>query len=63
MPLYVSSTRAHRQEVKILLYSLWNHHTYRWPSLAHLRKGRPPRVVMIPEAFDLLTMITCTQNM
>jgi len=21
---------AHRQEVKILLYSLWYHHTYRW---------------------------------
>jgi len=28
---------AHRQEVKILLYSLWYHHTYRWPSRA--RKG------------------------
>ena len=25
---------AHRQEVKILLYSLWYHHTYRWPSRA-----------------------------
>jgi hypothetical protein len=24
--------RAHRQEVKIVLYSLWYHHTYRWPS-------------------------------
>ena len=23
---------AHRQEVKIVLYSLWYHHTYRWPS-------------------------------
>jgi len=23
---------AHRQEVKILLYSLWYHHTYKWPS-------------------------------
>ena len=32
MPLHVSSTRAHRQEVKIILYSLWYHHTYRWPS-------------------------------
>ena len=27
MPLYVSSTYAHRQEVKIVLYSLWYHHT------------------------------------
>ena len=26
MPLHVSSTCAHRQEVKIVLYSLWYHH-------------------------------------
>jgi len=25
---------AHRQEVKIILYSIWYHHTYRWPSRA-----------------------------
>ena len=25
---------AHRQEGKIVLYSLWYHHTYRWPSSA-----------------------------
>ena len=29
MPLYVSSTYAHHQEVKIALHSLWYHHTYR----------------------------------
>ena len=29
MPLRVSSTCAHHQEVKIALYSLWYHHTYR----------------------------------
>jgi len=29
MPLYVSSTCAHHQEVKIVLYSIWYHHTYR----------------------------------
>ena len=29
MPLHVSSTCAHHQEVKIALHSLWNHHTYR----------------------------------
>ena len=29
MPLHVSSTCAYRQEVKIVLYSLWYHHTYR----------------------------------
>jgi len=29
MPLHVSSTSDHRQEAKIVLYSLWYHHTYR----------------------------------
>ena len=28
MPLHVSSTSARRQEAKIILYSLWYHHTY-----------------------------------
>jgi len=27
MPLHVSSTCAHRQEAKIVLYSVWYHHT------------------------------------
>jgi lipopolysaccharide biosynthesis regulator YciM len=27
MPLHVSSTSAHRQDVKIVLYSFWYHHT------------------------------------
>ena len=36
MPLHVSSTCVHRQEVKIVLYSLWYHHTYRWPSRAQV---------------------------
>jgi hypothetical protein len=34
MPLHVSSTRAHRQEAKIVLYNRWYHHTYRWPPRA-----------------------------
>ena len=29
MPLHVSSTCAHHQEVKIALHSLWYHHTCR----------------------------------
>jgi len=29
MPLHVSSTCAHHQEVKIALHRLWYHHTYR----------------------------------
>jgi len=32
MPLHVSSTCAHHQDVKIALHSLWYHHTYWWPS-------------------------------
>ena len=43
MPLRVSSTRAHRQEVKIALYSLWYHHTYRCDIIT-------PIGVMIAEA-------------
>ena len=42
--LHVLSTCAHRQEVKIVLYSLWYHHTCRWPSRA------PDGRVMIPDA-------------
>ena len=30
---------ARRQEVKIVLYSLWYHHTYRWPSGAQVERG------------------------
>ena len=45
---------AHRQEVKIVLYSLWYYHTYRWPCRAQVERGlcmgRPPIGVMIPEA-------------
>ena len=38
MPPHVSSTRAHRQEAKIVLYSLWYHHTYRWTSGARVER-------------------------
>ena len=41
---------AHCQEVKIVLYSLWYHHTYRWLSHANLCAGQSPIGVMIPEA-------------
>ena len=34
VPLHVSNTCAHHQEGKIVLHSLWYHHTYRWPSRA-----------------------------
>ena len=40
MPLHVSSTRAHRQEVKIVLYSLWYHHTEtsEWSKITKITK-------------------------
>ena len=38
MPLHVSSTCDHHQEVKIALHSLWYHHTYRWPSRARVER-------------------------
>ena len=39
MPLHVSSTSAHRLEAKIVLYSLWYHRTYWWPSGAQVERG------------------------
>jgi len=36
MPLHVSSTCAHHQEVKISLHSLWYHHTYRCDDEEHM---------------------------
>ena len=55
MPLHVSSTCTHHQEVKIALHSHWYHHTYRWPSGAQVERGpvlsQPvPIGVMIPVA-------------
>ena len=40
MPLHVSSACAHRQEVKIVLYSLWYHHTEtsEWSKITKITK-------------------------
>ena len=38
MPVHVSNTCAHHPEGKIVLYSLWYHHTYRWPSGAQVER-------------------------
>jgi len=40
MPLHVSSTCAHHQEVKIALHSLWYRHTYSWSSRALIVKQK-----------------------
>ena len=39
MPVHISSTSTHRQEAKIVLYSLWYPHTYRWSSRAQVVHG------------------------
>ena len=61
MPIHVSSTCVHHQDVKIALQSLWYHQTYRWPSRAQVERGlqsslnlckrRPPIGLMIPGGF------------
>jgi len=40
MPLHVSSTNAHRQELKIVLCSLWYHHTEKseWSKITKITK-------------------------
>ena len=40
MPLYVSSTRVHRQEAKLVLYNLWYHHTEtsEWSKITKITK-------------------------
>ena len=40
MPIHVSSTRAHSQEVKIVLYNLWYHHTEtsEWSKITKITK-------------------------
>jgi len=30
---------AHHQVVEIVLYSIWHHHTYRWPSRIQVERG------------------------
>ena len=42
---------AHHQKVKIVLYSIWYHHTCRWTSGEQVEStGLPPTGVMIPDA-------------
>ena len=47
---------AHHQEDKIVLYSIWYHHTRRWPSGAQVERGlnmctgRPSTGVTMPDS-------------
>jgi len=40
---------AHHQEFKIVLYSIWYHHTYRWPS-----RGQIERRLKNPDEYIVL---------
>ena len=49
---------AHHQELKIVLYSFWYHHTCRWPSRAQVE-----RRLQEEYNFDLLMMSTwCSKH-
>ena len=63
------------RRAKIVLYSLWYHHTYRWSSRAQIERGRSQSVHgtatyrcddtrdCVNTIFALLTMSTCARNM
>ena len=55
MPLHVSSTRAYRQEGKIVLYGLWYHHTEKseWSKITKITKITKKKKIYV--LFD-----TCT---
>jgi len=48
VPLHVSSTCAHHQEVKIALYSLWYHHTEtsEWSKITKIRFYKYEQIVV-----------------
>jgi len=48
MPLHVSSTCAHHQEVKIVLYSLWCHHTEtsEWSTITKIQFYKYEQIVV-----------------
>ena len=45
---------AHHQEVKIVLYSIWYHYTYRWPSGAHWASNGHLQIVQLFEKYKPL---------
>ena len=45
MPLHISSTCVHHQQVKIALHNLWYYHTYRRPSGAQVERGKQAKQV------------------
>jgi len=50
---------AHHQEVKIVLYSIWYHHTCRWPSGAQVERGESPLSTCAPPDDERIMLETC----
>jgi len=61
IPLHVSSTCAHHQQVKIALHSLWYHHTYRWPSRAQVERVSTPIGGRVMHGLIQSTLNLCTR--
>ena len=61
MPLHVSSKCAHRQEVKIVLYSLWYHHTEtsEWSKITEITKITKIRFCKYFSNFSYFRPLTC----
>ena len=53
---------AHRQEVKIVLYSIWCHHTCRWPSGAQVESGLCKKMFGKRNEF-FFSKVTCVKEL
>ena len=66
MPLHVSSTCAHRQETKIVLYNLWYHHTEtrEWSKITKIQFYKYERIVvkLMCESFGCDYCVLLTVN-
>ena len=67
MPLHVSSTCAHHQEVKIALHSLWYHHseTSEWSKITKIQFYKYQQIVVkfMCEFFECDYCVLLTVNM
>jgi len=64
MPLHVSSTSAHRQDVKIVLYNLWYHHTETsdWYKITKITKITKIQFCKYKHIVDKHNLIDTTTN-
>jgi len=64
MPLHVSSTFTHLQEVKIALHSLWYHHTEAsdWSKITKIQFYKYKQIVVtfMCESSHLYVVVWCT---